>query len=235
MKKSFNKINKKEMSMIFCGLACSSIALVGYLLINNSNNKTVEVSVQKEENVLEYRDIPMGELQYDKIFDEFDLEENKFVRQWILDNKEEKGLYVHLYEGDTYMMYSLGEIKHYGYGFTHFRFHKEEEDEIKFETFIETPTQLEEIQNGQVNIPYIVAKFKGNIKEDFILDDFNSPDRVSPEAGLDGDLLFNEEYFDYDLDAEEYLSNEDEYLEFEENLDELLEFEEDLNEDEIFE
>lgn len=111
-----------------------------------------------------YTKVEIGDVDYE-LKDEYSIE-NKYVRQWIIENKETQGLYTKMLDDTTYVLYSMGEKTHYGYGFSSVSVYKEKEV---------SPIQLDIITNEsnminakeEINYPYVVIQIKGNIKDEF--------------------------------------------------------------------
>lgn len=118
----------------------------------------------KKEETINYTKVKIGDVAYE-LKDEYSVE-NKYIRQWIIENKETQGLYTKMLEDTTYVLYSMGEKTHYGYGFSGINVYKEKENEpIKLDIF----TNESNIPNAkeEINYPYIVIQIKGNIKDEF--------------------------------------------------------------------
>lgn len=135
-------------------LLCSGI----FVGCNNTNKQSVEQSIN-------YMKVEVGAVPFEFVDEYGDVD--KYARQWMIENKETEGLYTKIFNDNTYIMYSMGEKKDYGYGFSSVELVKLAEKKPISLNLITTKPDAS-ISTEEINYPYIVLKVKGNIKDEVV-------------------------------------------------------------------
>lgn len=129
-----------------------------FIITGCSSNKN------KENETINYTKINVGQVAHE-IIDEYSID-NKYLKQWVIENKEIEGLHTKIYEGNTYVLYSMGEKPHYGYGINGLLLYKNEENSPITVDIYTIESNIPNVKK-EINYPYIVIKVKGNIKDKF--------------------------------------------------------------------
>lgn len=141
-------------------IAILLLLLTGVTIITECSKQQKQI----KEETIQYRKVEVGDVDF-TVIDEYG-NENKYVRQWIIDNKEEEGFYTKVFEGNTYIMYSMGEKDSYGYSVSPISLVKEEENKPII-LYLTTSKPDLSIAIKETNYPYIALKIEGNIKDEF--------------------------------------------------------------------
>lgn len=144
-------------------LRCMAIALLllaGIPMITGCSNH----QKQTQPETIQYTKVEVGNVPF-QLIDEYG-SENKYIRQWIINNKENKGFYTKIFKGNTYLLYSMGKQDYYGYGISSVSLVKEEEHKPII-LYLKTTNPDLSIARRETNYPYVALKIEGNIKDEF--------------------------------------------------------------------